>query len=59
MQRKYLNNIKSLDMRSILTKLGVILVELIDYLGKLPSGPVKKNLNSQPVNAQQIAVIGT
>ena len=30
-------------------KFGVILVELIDYSGKLPSGPVEKILNLQPV----------
>ena len=30
-------------------KFGVILVKLIDYSGKLPSGPVEKILNSQLV----------
>ena len=29
-------------------KIGVILIKLIDYSGKLPSGPVKKILTSQP-----------
>ena len=29
-------------------KIGVFLVRLIGYSGKLPSGPVKNILNSQP-----------